>query len=162
MSKYNSTILAHIIGFTIGGVILGQIANYEYAITLTVGIIGGYLVRVLSEHFQKKVNFKVKVKNFGVPTRITFDGRKIKYSNLEHQHLSNIYWFNTIHHGREHDYDGALLVEIDERFKGEILSYKPLKEFTGEIEELRRLGFVEKKDGKEVIFYKGKEVGKII
>lgn len=96
------------------------------------------------------------------PTRFTFDGRLIKYSNLEHQHLSNIYWFNTVLHGHEHDYDEALLAELDKRFKGEMLSYKPLKRFPAETFLLKAKGFVVEEDGREVIYFNGKEVGEII
>ena len=112
---------------------------------------------------KRKVNNKIIIGGVDdkSPRRITFDGRKIKYSNLEHQHLSNIYWFNTIIHNREHEYDGALLVEINNRFKGEILSYKPLKRFRGEIKTLRRIGCVLKHHDQELIIFNSKIVGEI-
>ena len=96
------------------------------------------------------------------PTRITFDGRAIKYSNLEHQHLSNIYWFNTIHHNRGRYYDVSLMEELDNRFKGKILSYKPLKRFKGEIDGLRRIGCILKNNNQELIIFNGNIVGEII
>ena len=72
--------------------------------------------------------------------RVTFDGRNLEYNELPHQHLSNIYWFNTVLHKREHLHDYDLMVNLENRFGGIILPYKPLVEFKEEIAALKELG----------------------
>jgi hypothetical protein len=159
MNKNNTNHLAHIIGFIFGAFILNYfVEDSAWVITFLIALTMGYLFGIYFErnHNKKDSNTKREA------TRITFDGRAIKYSNLKHQHLSNIYWFNTIHHGRGRYFDTALVNELDKRFKGKILDYKPLKNFVGEIDSLRRSGYLKTtKDGREIIIYKGEKVGEI-
>ena len=59
----------------------------------------------------------------------TFDGRKIKLSELEHQHLSNILWFNEVFNLRNrynNQVHFELGLELERRFKGVRLPWKPL------------------------------------
>jgi hypothetical protein len=162
MSEYNSTILAHVIGFILGGFILNYIVDdVNMSSIYTVALILGYLIRVFFETYQKKKDSNVKPSEREA-TRITFDGRAIKYSKLKHQHPSNIYWFNTVIHNRGRYFDTALIAELDKRFNSKILDYKPLKNFVGEINDLRRSGYLKTtKDGREIIIYKGEKVGEI-
>jgi len=90
-----------------------------------------------------------------VPTRVTFDGRKISYNKLSQQHLSNIVWFKRLLVNQPTDYE---MTQLHLRYESELLPYRPSAEFTQEINVLKSKGFV--KDGK--IFYKGKEIGEIV
>ena len=74
----------------------------------------------------------------------TFDGRVVTLEEMEHQHMSNIYWF--INKIVPHLYDNSTREEINgwlkKRFNGLILYYKPVPEFTQEKEYLLRKGFL--------------------
>jgi hypothetical protein len=159
MNKNNTKPLAHIIGFIFGSFILNYfVDDSAWVITFLIALTMGYLFGIYFErnHNKKDSNTKREA------TRITFDGRAIKYSKLKHQHLSNIYWFNTVIHNRGHYFDTALIGELDERFDSKILDYKPLKNFVGEINDLRRSGYLKTtKDGREIIIFNGEKVGEI-
>ncbi len=69
----------------------------------------------------------------------TFYGRVMKVSELSHQHLSNIlYYFELI---LETDQPFHIRHEINVRFGGIQLPYKPLISFKEEINELVRKGY---------------------
>ena len=70
-------------------------------------------------------------------TWTTFDGKAIDIETMDHQHLSNIYWYNLIVIGRPSE---VAINELKKRFQGEILSYKPLLRFEYEINSLEKSG----------------------
>ncbi len=76
----------------------------------------------------------------------TFDGRKIKFEELDHQHLSNILWFNEVFRGINR-YNSTLQfelgMELQRRFNGNRLPWKPLP-IPNEINQLHRKGLIDK------------------
>ena len=85
-------------------------------------------------------------------TWTTADRRKLKLSQIDDQHLSNIYWFQKIFMDYTHP---VIQDEIIKRFKKQIpLPFKPLP-IKGEIDSLRRYIV-----GTDIIF-KGVVIGTI-
>ena len=72
--------------------------------------------------------------------RRTYDGRVTDYDTMTQQHLSNIFWYNNIL--MDDNVDNELLRQIDNRFGGVILPYKPVLEFKLEIKALHKRGFL--------------------
>jgi len=74
----------------------------------------------------------------------TFEGEKKELSKIDHQHLSNIHWFMKLVNPEFYDKGTKHLIacEIDGRFDGELLPYRPLPRFRGEIESLKNLGYL--------------------
>lgn len=71
-------------------------------------------------------------------------GKKTKFSELDHQHLSNILWFNEVFHNfsrYNNDPQFLLGLELEKRFQGKRLLWKPLPIPT-EIEELKTMGLI--------------------
>lgn len=93
-----------------------------------------------------------------------YKGDKKPLTELEHQHLSNIYWFNTIVWKRTQESLSLILEQIDKRFNGEILPYIPEWQFKNEIEWLESRGhFAWDEDKTEAdVVYQGKVVGHYI
>lgn len=96
----------------------------------------------------------------------TFKGKSVTGDTIDHQHLSNVYWFGLILRNTEHLW--ALDI-LRERFNGQLLPYRPHVEFTLEIQELYERGFLRLEPfssgdlvqrGK--IVWNGKEAGEII
>lgn len=77
-------------------------------------------------------------------TWTTFEGVTKTLSTIDHQHISNIYWFMKLVNPDFYDKSTKTLIagEIDKRFDGELLPYRPLPRFRGEIESLRRKGYL--------------------
>lgn len=94
------------------------------------------------------------------PKRSTYDGRVIEYSNLSQQHLSNIIWFNKIFWND--DESPLEKEELNKRFEGKRLPYKPSKEFEDEIKYLEAIGCIKEKNGKELIWFDGAVIGEIV
>jgi hypothetical protein len=73
---------------------------------------------------------------------ITFDKKKINFSEISHQHLSNMYWFNLILNNidlmQPATFQSILQHRIRTEFNNEILPYRPKSSFTSEINELER------------------------
>lgn len=88
----------------------------------------------------------------------TFDGRTIPYNEMTHQHLSNWYWYNKIILGNKPEAIQPLMDEIEERFDGEILNYRPHKKFYSEIGFLFSKGYL-KPTGE--IYYEGEKIGEL-
>ena len=73
----------------------------------------------------------------------TFNGILKSLEEIDHQHLSNIYWFSKLlniinKNSTPEDFKKL----IDERFEGKILEYKPKWEFKQEREYLDSRGFI--------------------
>lgn len=93
-------------------------------------------------------------------------GLKTKISDLDHQYLSNIIWFNEVFHGvnRNDRVQFELSVELHRRFNGNRLPWKPLPVLE-EVEYLRKMGFITD-DGdiignKNTGFFEGEIIGNI-
>jgi len=93
----------------------------------------------------------------------TFEGKVVDLSTMDHQHLSNIYWYNKIFTYKSATY---AIAELKKRFNGEILEYKPLLRFKQEIDGLRQKGLLKwvDNDGYSVgtITYDGRVIGTIM
>lgn len=93
--------------------------------------------------------------------RMTFYGRAIDYSDLSHQHLSNIMWFNEILLSRWcNSEDPYAIYELNNRFGGIRLPYKPMHSFVAEVDSLLRRGYITNTTESDVIV-DGKWVGKL-
>lgn len=91
--------------------------------------------------------------------RYTFDGRVLDYSELTHQHLSNIIWFDKIFFNRVDDFN---MSQLYERFGGKILPYQPQQAFKEEIARLELKGMlVPGLNGMTFIMYEGQIIGNI-
>ena len=89
--------------------------------------------------------------------RKAFDDRLMAYSQLSHQDLSNIIWFDRIFRGTS---DSNLAwIELENRFNKELLPYKPSREFKEEINALTSLGAIMKDN---TIHYDGEIVGEVV
>jgi hypothetical protein len=69
----------------------------------------------------------------------TWDGRSLTLGELEHQHLSNIYWFNVVMHNRVYTF---AINELEKRFNGILLAYRPDIRFDHEITKLEKKGLL--------------------
>jgi hypothetical protein len=83
----------------------------------------------------------------------TFDGRRIKYSELSDQHISNIIWYNQIIHKVK---SPLLELVLAERNIFKPLEYKPLP-ISGEVKWLKDNGFI---IGQNIVYY-GEIIGSI-
>lgn len=88
----------------------------------------------------------------------TFYGRQIPLEQLSHQHLSNIIWYWKIIF-KESIYK-AITDQVDTRFGGQILPYRPLISFTNEIDTLFAMGYITSKLNSDIIV-DGKWIGKL-
>ena len=72
-------------------------------------------------------------------TYVTFSGEKKLFDEIDHQHLSNIYWYSLII--RELSESGILKIKnrLEEVYGG-ILPYHPHPDFQQEIDDLELLG----------------------
>lgn len=88
----------------------------------------------------------------------TFDGRKVSISDIDHQHLSNTYWFMKIFWKAPDAQLWQILEQIQQRFDGRILDYHPRVDFKEEIAYLRRKGMITSADE---IIYNGEIIGRL-
>jgi hypothetical protein len=90
----------------------------------------------------------------------TFEGNIKLVSEIDHQHLSNIYYF--INYTTEVPYESFVVniinKEIIERFDGVVLDYRPLRRFALEMKLLSRKGYLQ--ENGEIII-NGELVGKV-
>ena len=92
----------------------------------------------------------------------TFKGNNVSFDSIDHQHLSNVYWYTKL----ILEGDTYLpLRKASERFNGQILDYKPHADFLAEIDKLETLGYLtwlENSIGRVgTITYKGIVIGSI-
>jgi hypothetical protein len=97
------------------------------------------------------------------PIWTTFNKREIPVVELDHQHLSNIYWFHLLIHKEKLDW---AMDEIRTRFNGQLLEYKPHIDYAHELENLESAGFLHWKNintGDQIrigeICYEGQSIG---
>lgn len=87
----------------------------------------------------------------------TYDGRRVNLREINHSHLSNTYWYLRIFHNI---IPINIIQELDRRFGGEILEYKPIIDL--EIEELNKMGMVvHGVDGGKIILFEKNRIGYI-
>lgn len=91
----------------------------------------------------------------------TFKGKKVTFETIDHQHLSNIYWFRKVCWDDDSFCKTVEFISA-ERFNGQILPYRPHIDFKEEIGLLRRKGYLFQKDGGYSIVVNGKEIGEIL
>lgn len=89
-----------------------------------------------------------------------FKGKLVDSSKIDHQHLSNMFWYNLIIINNPEVRDKMEEV-IAERFNGQLLPYRPHVDFKKEIDYLIRSGFCVPTDFGCIIRYKGIDVGEI-
>lgn len=107
------------------------------------------------------------------PEWTTFNGRKVTIDTIDHQHLSNVYWYNRIIWNVPVDAKFYVTIksELENRFNGQILPYRPHVNFKEEIKMLEdkgmlfnvwtsERGFTEVK--KRNIYFEGGWIGEII
>lgn len=69
----------------------------------------------------------------------TFNKREIPVAELDHQHLSNIYWFHILKWKERLNW---IVDEIRQRFNGQVLQYKPHTEYSHEMDFLENSGYL--------------------
>lgn len=91
----------------------------------------------------------------------TFEGRIVNMADMEHQHLSNIYYF--INYIVPELYGDRIRLEVMDwlnfRFAGMILSYQPRPDFKAEIDLLRSKGFLKSNN---TIIVNNRYIGELI
>lgn len=78
----------------------------------------------------------------------TFSGALIPASQMSHQHLSNIHYYFKIFFNRTHAF---AFKQLEERFNGELLPYRPTIDFRSEIEGLVEFGYTDGKPNSPII-----------
>ena len=93
----------------------------------------------------------------------TFDGKNVNLSTIDHQHLSNCFWYAKIIKGSTEDDLHHISAELTRRFNSELLPYRPNIAFEAEISELIKIGCIQCTENSafRTIVYKGKIVGEI-
>jgi len=97
----------------------------------------------------------------------TFQGRPATLFSVDQQHLSNIYWYMLIVLGMPSSELFQVQEQLDDRFNGQLLPYRPHPSFTYEIQFLREKGFLRVKEDSSLhqdaydIMYRGAVVGEI-
>ena len=96
----------------------------------------------------------------------TWNGKLKLIGEIDHQHLSNIYWFHLIMWDKKYIW---ALEEIKSRFNGQLLPYKPHIDFKDEINWLESHGMITWNETTEfefvrsgIIKYKGTNIGEIV
>lgn len=96
---------------------------------------------------------------------LTFEGETIEKNSIEHQHLSNIYWYHLIFQelpgmnvSSLQDKVAFAKEEIEKRFDGKILDWRPRYEH--EIIWLNQLGLLP--GGTVIVDKSGKKIGNIL
>lgn len=91
----------------------------------------------------------------------SLDGKRTDISEMDHQHLSNIYWYARVILNSETHPD--ITTEITKRFNGKVLEYRPKMEFQFEIDQLDSSGYLQWNEDKSYadIFFKNERVGSV-
>lgn len=84
-------------------------------------------------------------------------GIKTPINELDHQHLSNIIWYGKVFNSFTKLITLALMDQIDERFNGVLLPWKPLP-IPFEVSTLRGMRMIDENDN---IVYNGEIIGDI-
>jgi hypothetical protein len=88
----------------------------------------------------------------------TFYGSQIPLEQLSHQHISNIIWYWEII--VKERVDQEIYDQLETKYGGLRLPYRPLVSFTSEINTLFAMGYITSKLNSDIIV-NGKWIGKI-
>ena len=91
---------------------------------------------------------------------MTAFGNKIAFNKIDHQHLSNILWFNEVfnNYNRYNNEAHFLLgLELEKRFKGERLNWLPLP-VPSEMDHIKNMRLLNSKGD---IIFKGQNIGSV-
>lgn len=96
-------------------------------------------------------------------TWTSLDGVSKKVENLDSQHLCNIHYFMKYVNPDFYDKSTKHLIacEIDRRLDGQLLPYKPLRRFYGELAYLKQKGWLFEQDNKTLIIINGEIIGQV-
>jgi hypothetical protein len=74
----------------------------------------------------------------------TFKGKTCTFETIDHQHMSNCYWFSRIVGGlaSNHSHLQEIKHMLEERFNGQLLPYRPHVQFEYEIDYLKDHGHI--------------------
>jgi len=90
----------------------------------------------------------------------THNGTKVNLDKIDHQHLSNLYWYAEV--VCEVPALKEVVSRINEEFNGEYLPYRPKPTFKGEIDFLEKRGYLLWKDDLTAdIIYGGHVIGEV-
>lgn len=94
----------------------------------------------------------------------SFNGKTHTLETMDHQHISNISWYYTVLIGVNYQNRTLKLVmdEIERRFNGEILPYRPMANFKREIDLLKHKGYIQDNGLNEDIVVNGEKIGEVI
>lgn len=94
----------------------------------------------------------------------TFMGKQVSFDTIDHQHLSNIYWYNRIVNNQTNDELDFIMDVLKERFNGQLKKYRPHIDFKQELYVLENNGNLIWNQNKTVgiISFNGIPIGEII
>ena len=92
----------------------------------------------------------------------TFRGKNVDVETIDHQHLSNTYWYCKIFQNASDSSLAHFEIEANKRFNGQLLPYRPHASYRDEIEYLYKKGYLRWiNEKKRIIVYEGFEIGEI-
>jgi hypothetical protein len=98
-------------------------------------------------------------------SRLAFNKKEGDFDKIDHQHLSNCWWFLKVFRPEEgKDVRELIKRQLLSRFNGQLLPYRPHIEFKTEIQELDSLGMLHKIEDEfhsYNIIHQGKKIGEI-
>ncbi len=94
----------------------------------------------------------------------SFNGKTHTVETMDHQHISNISWYYKLLVGetRRERTLKLIMEEIDRRFDGEVLPYRPMASFRTEMAMLKGKGYIQGSGLNEDIIVDGVKVGEVI
>lgn len=104
---------------------------------------------------------------FSTGSWTTFKGKEVSFDTIDHQHLSNCYWFSKFTYNLD-DTDMHLINitnKLAERFNGQLLPYRPHIDFRSEISMLKAKGYLHycPNNPNRIIIHNGNhEIGEIL
>jgi hypothetical protein len=95
----------------------------------------------------------------------SFRDKDVTDETIDHQHLSNIFWYYRILIGSLDNLPAGMKQTLDDKFNGQLLPYRPHIKFEAEIKDLEESGYLvwhnsEKKNGD--IYVHDEWVGEVI
>jgi len=93
----------------------------------------------------------------------TFNGRVVTIEEIDHQHLSNIFWYFKIVIGDLTHLPSELTKVLNSRFNGQLMEYRPHLQFENEIKFLEDHGMLWwTSPNRGIIVYQKEKIGEII
>lgn len=97
---------------------------------------------------------------------LTFKGKRVSTSTIDHQHLSNCYWYLLVCQGlpKTHRMFEGIREVLADRFNGQLLPYRPHIDFKYEIDTLDRksLLLITSNQRRTIIVFENEVIGEII